>query len=71
MWCEPHYVVQYGVPAEKILEEADARDADLIVLGVHNPEGVPGAASHLPIATVHNVIAHATAPVLTVRSDDL
>jgi nucleotide-binding universal stress UspA family protein len=69
IWCEPHYVVQYGVPAEKILEEAGARDADLIVLGVHNPEGVPGAASHLPIATVHNVIARATAPVLTVRSD--
>jgi len=68
MWCEPHYIIQYGVPSEKILEEADARDADLIVLGVHNPEGVPGAASHLPIATVHNVIAHATAPVLTVRS---
>ena len=68
-WCEPHFVVQYGVPTEKILEEADARDADLIVLGVHNPEGVPGAAAHLPIATVHNVIARATAPVLTVRSD--
>jgi|SRR5579871_2155444 len=71
LWCEPHFIVQYGVPSEKILEEADARDADLIVLGVHNPEGVPGAASHLPIATVHNVIAHATAPVLTVRSNHL
>jgi nucleotide-binding universal stress UspA family protein len=70
MWCEPHYIVQYGVPAEKIVEEADARDADLVVLGVHNPKGVPGAVSHLPIATVHNVIAQATAPVLTVRSMD-
>ncbi len=71
MWCEPHYIVQHGWPAEKILEEADAREADLIVLGVHNPKGVPGAASHLPMATVHNVIAHATAPVLTVRTDRL
>jgi nucleotide-binding universal stress UspA family protein len=70
MWCEPHYAVQRGVPSEKILEEAAAYDADLIVLGVHNPEGVPGAASHLPIATVHNVIVRASAPVLTVRSDN-
>jgi nucleotide-binding universal stress UspA family protein len=68
MWCQPQYVVRSGVPAEKILEEAKSREADLVVLGVHNPEGVPGAASHLPIATVHNVIAHAEAPVLTVRS---
>jgi len=70
MWCEPHCAVQRGLPTEKILEEAEAHDADLIVLGVHNPEGVPGAASHLPIATVHNVIARASAPVLTVRSDN-
>jgi hypothetical protein len=28
---------------------------------------VPGADSHLEIATVHGVVAHARVPVLTVR----
>jgi hypothetical protein len=38
-------------------------------MGVHEPEGVPGAASHLEIATVHHVVAHARVPVLTVRRE--
>jgi nucleotide-binding universal stress UspA family protein len=67
IWCTPHYLVRLGDPAEKIREAATQTGADLIVLGVHKAEGVPGAATHLPIATVHNVVAHAAAPVLTVR----
>src|SRR5260370_36353997 len=35
LWCEPHYLVEEGSPAEKILQIADARDADLLVLGSH------------------------------------
>ena len=66
-WCTPHYVVQLGEPVEKIFETTERTDADLIVLGVHQPEGVPGAATHLPIATVHKLLAHAATPVLTVR----
>lgn len=66
-WCTPHYLAPFGEPAEKIREAAMQVGADLIVLGVHKAEGVPGAATHLPIATVHNVVAHAAAPVLTVR----
>jgi nucleotide-binding universal stress UspA family protein len=66
-WCAPHFVVEQGVPAEKILEVARRSNADLIVLGVHKPEGVPGAATHLPIATVHHIVAHAECPVLTAR----
>jgi nucleotide-binding universal stress UspA family protein len=73
MWCEPHFVVdcgtgdRAGAAWERILGQAQAREADLIVMGVHAPEGVPGAASHLEIATVHGVVAHARVPVLTVR----
>lgn len=59
--------VKQGVPAEKILEVAQQIQAGLIVLGARRASGVPGAASHLPIATVHKVIAHAPCPVLTVR----
>lgn len=67
-WCKPEYFVEEGNPAEKILEMARLREPDLIVLGVKPEEGVPGAATHLPIATVHKVVAQAACPVLTVRS---
>jgi nucleotide-binding universal stress UspA family protein len=59
--------VKQGVPADKILEVAQQIHAGLIVLGARRASGVPGAASHLPIATVHKVIANAACPVLTVR----
>lgn len=67
LWCEPRFAVELGSPAEKILEVAKQRKADLIVLGVHRPSGFPGAATHLPIATAHKVVSRATCPVLTVR----
>lgn len=72
-WCEPHFVVdcgegdRAGAAWERILGQAQARDADLIVMGVREPKGVSGAASHLAISTVHGVVAHARVPVLTVR----
>ena len=67
LWCEPQFVVETGSAAEKILEVAEKRKADLIVLGVRRSSGFPGAATHLPLATAHKVVAHATCPVLTVR----
>ena len=67
-WCKPEFVVSQGNPAEKILETALARQTDLIVLGVKEEVGVPGASTHLPIATAHKVVTRATCPVLTVRS---
>ena len=74
LWCEPHFVVdcgagdRRGTAWERILWQAEAREADLIVMGVHAPEAVfPGAETHLEIATVHGVVAHARMPVLTVR----
>jgi nucleotide-binding universal stress UspA family protein len=66
-WCKPEYFVERGDPAEKILKFANGREADLIVLGVRQERGVPGAATHLPIATAHKIVSHATCPVLTVR----
>jgi nucleotide-binding universal stress UspA family protein len=67
-WCKPEYFVERGNPADKILEFARQRESDLIVLGVKPQEGVPGAATHLPIATAHKVVSNAPCPVLTVRS---
>lgn len=67
-WCKPEYLVQHGNPAETILKIAQARESDLIVLGVKAETGVPGASTHLPIATAHKVVSRAACPVLTVRS---
>jgi len=67
-WCKPEYFVERGDPAERILDLANLREVDLIVLGAQPERGVPGAATHLPIATAHKVVAHAKSPVLTVRS---
>jgi nucleotide-binding universal stress UspA family protein len=66
LWCEPAFVIEHGEPWRKIIEVAANKQADLIVLGVHREEGVPGASTHLSDATVHNVITHASCPVMTV-----
>jgi nucleotide-binding universal stress UspA family protein len=67
-WCKPEYFVERGNPADTILEFARQRESDLIVLGVKEETGVPGAATHLPIATAHKVVSRAICPVLTIRS---
>jgi nucleotide-binding universal stress UspA family protein len=66
LWCEPRAIVAHGAAAEKILEFAEREQADLIVLGIRNAKGI-GRATHLPGAVAHQVISHATCPVLTVR----
>jgi len=67
LWCKPEYVVAEGDVAARILEIAKERESDLIVLGVRPETGVPGASTHLPIATAHKVVSHAPCPVLTIR----
>jgi nucleotide-binding universal stress UspA family protein len=67
LWCDPECVVEQGPTAETILQVAKREDAGLIVLGVRWPTGFPGAATHLPIATAHQVVSGARCPVLTVR----
>jgi nucleotide-binding universal stress UspA family protein len=47
-WRKAEYFVERGDPAEKILEFANQREIDLLVLGVRREKGVPGAATHLP-----------------------
>jgi nucleotide-binding universal stress UspA family protein len=63
----PQVSVEYGEPADRIVEIAKQRGADLIVLGVRDAAGRLGAATHLERATAHKVVAHAPCPVLTVR----
>jgi nucleotide-binding universal stress UspA family protein len=67
LWCEPVCLVEEGEPAEKILEVAMRRNADLIVLGARPAKGLLGAGTHLKAGTAHKVLLHAKCPVLTVR----
>jgi nucleotide-binding universal stress UspA family protein len=67
LWCRPEASVQYGNPADMILDMARDRGSDLIVMGVRDAMGHLGAATHVERATAHQVVAHAICPVLTVR----
>ncbi len=66
--CPPEVSVEHGNPGKRIVEVAEERNADLIVLGVRDAAGHLGAATHLERNTAHNVVARAACPVLTVRS---
>jgi nucleotide-binding universal stress UspA family protein len=68
IWCRPETVVEYGEPADRILQAATEREADLIVIGVRGAAGRMGAAIHLERALAHKIVAYATCPVLTVRA---
>ncbi len=59
-------VVEYGEPAERILEISKQREVDLVVLGVRKAKHI-AAATHLDNAIAHRVVAHAPCPVLTLR----
>jgi nucleotide-binding universal stress UspA family protein len=63
----PEVVVEYGDPADRIVEFAIQRGIDLIVIGVRSAAGRLGAATHLERATAHKIVAHAQCPVLTAR----
>ena len=69
LWCRPEAVVEFGDPSQQILRVAEERQADLIVLGVHDTTGDLGAAIHLGTSIAHKVVAHADCAVLTVRGD--
>jgi nucleotide-binding universal stress UspA family protein len=61
-WADPTFIVEHGEPWKKILEIAQKKDANLIVLGAYPPSPTVVGARN----TVHNVITHAHCPVLTV-----
>jgi len=63
---EPEIEVGVGIPEVEIVEWADIRKADLIVMGCHSGGAV---LTHLPWTTLHHVLQHAHCPVLTVRGD--
>ncbi len=68
LWCRPETVVQFGEPADRILEVAEEKGADLIVLGIRGTEHLIGA-THLGTSTTYKVVAQSHSPVLTVRAN--
>ena len=60
----PKIEVEAGNPADEIVRLADARNADLIVMGSHSDGAL---STHLPWTTLHHVLQNAHCPVLTVR----
>ena len=61
----PETLLEYGRAAERILNAASEREADIIVLGARAYGDI--AATHLPWSAAHHVIAQAHCPVLTIR----
>ncbi|HKS83225.1 MAG TPA: universal stress protein [Candidatus Acidoferrales bacterium] len=62
----PEALIEYGRPAERILEVAHYRNADAIVLGVRSARGHLASATHFERALAHEVVAQAPCPVITV-----
>ena len=62
-WCEREFVVAHGKPHREVLREAEARNADLIVLGVQRRGPID---LMLFGSTAEHVVREASCPVLTV-----
>lgn len=67
LWCEPKVYVEYGDPAEKILNLAEELAIDVIALGIKHVSRFAGARAHLGMATAYKIVSHAICPVLTLR----
>jgi nucleotide-binding universal stress UspA family protein len=67
--AEPECRIEYGPPAQCILEVARTWPADLIVLGARHPKS-GDVNTHSPWAVASRVIAEAQGPVLTVRQPE-
>ena len=66
MPIESEFVVQFGIPSEKILQVALDKRAELIILGLRHAS-LASAISHKPWATAYEIVRGAGCPVLTVR----
>lgn len=65
--CEPKAFVESGDAAERILDQAEERGVDLIVLGIRPVSSLAGTKTHLGTATAYRIVSRAVCPVLSAR----
>lgn len=66
LWCRPEVMLKFGEPVRQILETAQEKGADLIVMGPHSLRGRMAAETHLNRGVSYNVVVRSRCPVLTV-----
>lgn len=63
----PQFLVSFGKPADTILNESAAYEADLIIMGARGAGALSSAVSHYAGGVAYAVAAASHCPVLTVR----
>jgi len=64
LWCEPEFALEFGGSSEAIVELAEERHADLIVLGTRKSNA--GVLTYFKSGVAYHVMCRAECPVLTV-----
>lgn len=65
-WCEPEFILEYGGSSQAIVNLAEERSADLIVLGTRRSSGV---LTYFESGVAYKVMCHAECPVFTVTGE--
>lgn len=65
-WCEPEFILEFGGSSEAIVNLAEERNADLIVLGTRKSNGV---LTYFKSGVAYHVMCHAECPVFTVTGE--
>ena len=65
-WCEPEFILEFGGSSEAIVNLAEERAADLIVLGTRKSSG---ALTYFKSGVAYKVMCHAECPVFTVTGE--
>lgn len=66
-WCEPEFVLEYGGSVEAIVELAEQRSADLIVLGTRRSNA--GVLTYFKSGVAYHVMCRAECPVFTITGE--
>ena len=66
-WCEPEFVLEYGSSVEAVVELAEQRTADLIVMGTRKSNA--GVLTYFKSGVAYHVMCRAECPVFTVTGE--
>ena len=66
-WCQPEFALEFGGSSEAIVELAEERGADLIVMGTRKSNA--GVLTYFKSGVAYHVMCRAECPVLTVTGE--